>query len=171
VSFLKSSKDEEFSAIGPSRPLDLSCYGAERGSGDRREIMSLSIEELAGQYHEAWADLDPDTIVALHTEDSTFHLHGMAEPAVGREAVRGLIASLVTLVPDLHFAAKRGYLGTDHIVLEYDMSETFSETHFVCDGVDVFSVVNGLMARKDSYLDLATLVNQIGSLPKVGVSV
>ena len=38
--------------------------------------MSLSIEELAGQYHQAWTDLDVDAIVALHTEDSVFYLHG-----------------------------------------------------------------------------------------------
>ena len=133
--------------------------------------MSLSIEELARQYHEAWVQLDPDAIVALHTEDSVFDTHGLAEPAIGRESVRSLIASLMQLVPDLHFEAKRGYIGLDHIVVEYDMSGTYSDNRFVCDGVDVFAVSNGLVARKDSYLDLVTLISQIGSLPPVGASI
>ena len=69
--------------------------------------MRFTIEDLAGQYHQGWVGRDPDTIAALHTEDSTFHIHGLADPAVGRDRVRDLIASLLRLVPDLHFEAKR----------------------------------------------------------------
>ena len=133
--------------------------------------MSLNIQELAGQYHHAWVDRDPDAIVALHTEDSVFHMHGITDPAMGRGSVRDLIASLLGLVPDLHFEAKRAYFGTDHIVLEYDMSGTSEGSHFVCDGVDVIAVLDGLVARKDTYLDLATLVDQIGALPRVVAAV
>ena len=133
--------------------------------------MSLSIEDLAGRYHQAWVDRDPDVIVALHTEDSTFHMHGVADPAVGQGPVRGLIASLLTLVPDLRFEAKRVYLGSDHIVFEYDMSGTSGGTHFVCDGADVIAVDGGLVARKDTYLDLVALVDQIGELPTIVASV
>ena len=96
--------------------------------------MSLSIADLAGEYHQGWVGRDADTIAALHTEDSTFHIHGLADPAVGRGPVRDLIASLLLLVPDLHFEAKRFYVGSDHIVLEYDMSGTSDGSHFVWDG-------------------------------------
>ncbi len=129
--------------------------------------MSLSIEDLAGQYHQGWVDRDPDVIAALHTEDSTFHMHGVADPAVGRGPVRDLVASLLTLVPDLHFEAKRVYLGADHIVFEYDMSGTTGGTSFMCDGADVIAVTDGLVARKDTYLDLVALVDQIGALPEM----
>jgi hypothetical protein len=71
--------------------------------------MSLSIEELAAQYHQAWTDLDVDAIVALHTEDSVFHLHGVTDAATGRSAIRQTIVALLGLVPDLHFDAKRAY--------------------------------------------------------------
>ena len=129
--------------------------------------MSLSIEDLAGQYHQGWVDRDPDVIAALHTEDSTFHMHGVADPAIGRGPVRDLVASLLTLVPDLHFEAKRVYLGADHIVFEYDMSGTTGGTSFMCDGADVIAVTDGLVARKDTYLDLVALVDQIGALPEM----
>jgi ketosteroid isomerase-like protein len=129
--------------------------------------LSLSIEDLAGQYHQGWVDRDPDVIAALHTEDSTFHMHGVADPAIGRGPVRDLVASLLTLVPDLHFEAKRVYLGADHIVFEYDMSGTTGGTSFMCDGADVIAVTDGLVARKDTYLDLVALVDQIGALPEM----
>ena len=129
--------------------------------------MSLSIADLAGEYHQGWVGRDADTIAALHTEDSTFHIHGLADPAVGRGPVRDLIASLLALVPDLHFEATRFYVGSDHIVLEYDMSGTSDGSHFVCDGVDVIAVDDGLVARKDTYLDLVALADQVGVLPQI----
>ena len=133
--------------------------------------MSLSIEDLAGQYHQGWVDRDPNVIAALHTEDSTFHMHGVTEAVTGRVPVRNLIGSLLRLVPDLHFEAKRFYVGADHIVLEYDMSGTSDGRHFVCDGVDVIAVTDGLVARKDTYLDLVALINQVGVLPEIVVTV
>jgi hypothetical protein len=54
------------------------------------------------------------------------------------------VASLLTLVPDLHFEAKRVYLGADHIVFEYDMSGTAGGTSFICDGADVIAVTDRL---------------------------
>ncbi len=127
--------------------------------------MSLSIEELAGQYHRAWADLDVDAIVALHTASSVFHLHGVTDAATGRSSIRQTIVALLGLVPDLHFDAKRAYLGADHLVLEYDMSGTAGGSPFVCDGADVIEVQDGLVARKDTYLDLAAYQRQVGAIP------
>ncbi len=129
--------------------------------------MSLSIDELAGQYHQAWVDRDSGMIGALHTDDSVFHMHGVADAALGRAAVTELVATLLDLVPDLHFEAKRIYVGTDHVVFEYDMSGTSDGSGFVCDGVDVIAVRGGLVARKDTYLDLAALVGQLGALPSL----
>lgn len=69
----------------------------------------------------------------------------------------------VSLIPDLAFQLKRAYVGADHIVIEYDMSGTFAGSPFVCDGADVLAVSDGLVARKDTYLDLTALVSQVGS--------
>jgi hypothetical protein len=131
--------------------------------------MSSSVEELAGKYHEAWTKLDVDAIVALHTEDSIFHLHGVTEAAVGPASIQQTIIALLALVPDLHFEPKRAYLGSDHTVLEYDMSGTVGATPFVCDGVDVIVVSEGLVARKDTYLDLAAYQAQVGPLPRLTI--
>ena len=145
-----------------SRTLWVSTKGA---------AMSLTVEELAGLYHQAWADHDPTAIAALHTDDSVFHMHGVAPEAVGRIAVTELATTLVSLIPDLGFAMKRGYLGDDHLVIEYAMSGTFAGSSFVCDGADVIAVSGGLVARKDTYLDLTALVGQVGPLPDLTPSI
>jgi ketosteroid isomerase-like protein len=133
--------------------------------------MSLTVEELAMEYHGAWVGLDADSIVALHSEDSVFHMHGAAEPTAGKAAVRELIVALLKLVPDLKFEPKRLYSGDDHIVFEYDMSGTFDGAPFICDGVDVIAVADGLVTRKDTYLDYIKLTAQIGEMPSIGAAV
>jgi ketosteroid isomerase-like protein len=133
--------------------------------------MSLTVEELAMAYHEAWVELDPDTIIALHSADSVFQMHGAAKAATGKDAVRELVVALLQLVPDLKFEPKRLYSGDDHIVFEYDMSGTFDGSPFVCDGVDVIAVADGLVTRKDTYLDFIKLTEQIGEVPPIGAAV
>jgi ketosteroid isomerase-like protein len=127
--------------------------------------MTVSTEELAMAYHGGWAALDPSAIAAMHSEDSVFHMHGAAEPVTGPAAIQSFIEWLIGLVPDLHFEIKRLYVGADHIALEYDMSGTYGQTHFQCDGADVIAVADGLVTRKDTYLDLTALTEQVGSLP------
>jgi ketosteroid isomerase-like protein len=130
--------------------------------------MSLTVEELAMAYHGAWVERDPDGIVALHSEDSVFHMHGVADAAIGKAAVRDLIVALLQLVPDIAFEPKRLYSGDDHIVFEYDMSGTFGGNPFVCDGVDVIAVADGLVTRKETYVDAVKLIEQVGALPQIG---
>jgi ketosteroid isomerase-like protein len=127
--------------------------------------MSSTVAELAGPYSQAWAAHDPAAIVALHTSDSVFHAHGLGEPAVGTESVRQLVETFLAVVPDLHFEPKRFHAGADHLVYEYDMSGTAGDSSFVCDGVDIIVFADGLVARKDTYLDLAALERQLGGLP------
>jgi ketosteroid isomerase-like protein len=132
--------------------------------------MVLTINELAMAYHEAWVELDPDAIIGLHSADSVFHMHGAAQPAVGKGAVKALILALLRLVPDLAFEPKRLYSGADHIVFEYDMSGTFDGSPFLCDGVDVIAVQDSLVTRKDTYLDYIKLTEQIGEMPPIGAA-
>jgi hypothetical protein len=51
--------------------------------------MSAEVRELAVHYGAAWAEHDLDAIMAMHTDDTVFHLHGAAslllvEPQRGR---------------------------------------------------------------------------------------
>lgn len=121
--------------------------------------------EFAKEYSDAWAAHDPDAIAAMHTDDSVFELHEVHAPATGRAAVRDLIATLVTAVPDLRFEHKRAHFGEGHFVSEYMMKGTAEGKPFAIAGADVFTMRDGLVARKDSYLDWLAYQRQVGIDP------
>jgi steroid delta-isomerase-like uncharacterized protein len=124
--------------------------------------MDSEIIALATSYSAAWAARDPDAIVAMHTNDTVFHVHGGGDPNVGREAVREAIAAIFAVSPDLAFEPKRVHLGADHFVSEYVMSGSAAGNEFSVEGVDVFTVADGRIARKDTYLDLLEYQRQVG---------
>ena len=117
---------------------------------------------LAKRYADAWAAHDPDAIVAMHTEDTVFHMHGVGEPAHGRAAVREKIAGLFADSPDLAFEQQALHLGDDHFATRYVVSGTLYGRQVACDGVDVFTLRDGMIARKDTYLDLAAYLRSLG---------
>ena len=126
--------------------------------------MSAEVQELAVRYGAAWAEHDLDAIMAMHTDETVFQLHGGGEPAVGRSAVREAFAAGMEQWPDIRFDRKRVHIGSGHFVSEYEMSATKDGRPIVCEGVDVFTVEGGLIARKDTYLDLAAVQRQLGEL-------
>jgi ketosteroid isomerase-like protein len=112
-----------------------------------------------------------DAIVAMHADDTVFHLHGGAEPAIGRVATREAIATVLAQWPDIRFERKRVYIGDGHFVSEYQMSATNAEGQLlVCDGVDVFAINDGRVARKDTYLDWPALQEQQGATQVSAIS-
>ena len=133
--------------------------------------MSAEIQDLAVRYGAAWAGRDVDAIMAMHTDDTVFHLHGGGEPAIGRAATREAIATVLAQWPDIRFERKRVYIGDGHFVSEYQMSATNAEGQLlVCDGVDVFAVSDGRVARKDTYLDWPALQEQQGAAQVSAIS-
>lgn len=125
------------------------------------------IQALADRYGELWNSQDVDGIVALHAPDGVFQLHiPGGEEAVGRDAIREAFAGFVAQLPDIHFEPVRLRTGADFWVLESRMSGTVSApievdgerldapgTKIEVDFLDVIAVADGLLARKDSYLD------------------
>ena len=127
--------------------------------------MSNSFVEFAKRYSGAWAVHDPDAIAAMHTDDSVFELHHVGMAATGRAAVRELIATLFTVVPDLRFELKRAHFGDGHFVTEYVMTGTAEGKSFAIAGADVFTMRDGLVGRKDTYLDWLAYQRQVGLDP------
>ena len=124
--------------------------------------MSIEIQELAARYGAAWAAHDLDAIMAMHTDDTVFHLHGGGEPTVGLSATRAAFSASATQWPDLRFEKSRVYIGDGHFVSEYEMSATSDGKRITCDGVDVIAVTDGRIARKDTYLDWPAIQRQLG---------
>jgi steroid delta-isomerase-like uncharacterized protein len=122
------------------------------------------VDDLIQRYTDAWGSGDPDKIVALHTDDTTFHAHAGQQAARGKAAVRQAFADLLAQFPDLAFAPVSQRVGPDFWVAEWRMSGTLAGTdnRFEADLVDVLTVEDGLVKSKDSYIDAVSMQAQLG---------
>jgi steroid delta-isomerase-like uncharacterized protein len=122
------------------------------------------VDDLIQRYTDAWASRDPDKIVALHTDDTTFHAHAGQDAAHGKSAVRQAFSDLFTQFPDLAFAPVSLRTGDDFWVAEWKVSGTLAgtDTRAEVDLVDVVTVEDGLVKSKDSYIDAVSMQAQLG---------
>src|SRR6516225_11374012 len=133
-----------------------------------------AMEDLIQRYNDAWASRDPDAIVALHTEDTTFRYHTGFEAATGKAAVRQAFTDLFARLPDLGLKPVSLRTGSDFWVAEWRMTGTAaaSGAKVEVDLVDVITVKGGLVASKDSYVDAVSLQAQLGgeTRPRNGIA-
>ena len=68
--------------------------------------MSAEVQELAVRYGGV-VEHDLDAVIAMHSADTVFHLHGDGEPARGRDATREAFAAALAQWPDIRFERKQ----------------------------------------------------------------
>jgi ketosteroid isomerase-like protein len=124
------------------------------------QINAQDVKAISERYFSAWADRDPDAIVALHTPDTRFWTHLGGEPIVGRDAVRATFAELFVRFPEFSFETYRVFYGDDHWVLDWALIS--GDTRFDCLDVVVVSP-DGLVARKDTFVDAVQLQATVGA--------
>jgi taurine dehydrogenase small subunit len=113
--------------------------------------MAESTETLLAAYDQAWNDHDVDTIVALHGPGMVFHNHTAGERVEG-EAVGPHIAQIFQNWPDLAFRGNALRVRDDIAVSEWTASATHSDGRKLeWDGVDIFTLADGKILRKDVY--------------------
>jgi ketosteroid isomerase-like protein len=118
-----------------------------------------SVEVLAARYEQAWNSRDLDAIASLHTADSVFQLHALGgQEVVGRDAIHANFATFLDQFPDVHFARERLRVGSGHWVFESKLTAASAQIEIDC--IDVIEVRDGLVARKDTYLDTAGLLSK-----------
>ena len=113
-----------------------------------------SLETVAQRYFAAWANRDPDEIVSLHADDTSFCTH-LGTPAVtGRAAVRAAFADIFERFPDFSFHVYRVLYGPRHWVLDWALLS--GDVRFDC--LDVVEVGDdGRVERKDTFIDSAQM--------------
>ena len=135
-------------------------------------------EALAQSYGDAWNNHDLDAVMEFHAPDSVFQLNLAGAPeVVGVDAIRGAFAGLFAAWPDIHFATNRLYTVGELIVHEYTITATLAVPFPLGSqvaqptgqpisfrGVDVIPTSDGLVVRKDTYLDLVDAQAQLGLL-------
>ena len=107
----------------------------------------MNVRDLIERYNAAWNAQDLQTIAALHADDVVFHNHTADERAEGAAAVREHIARIFRNNPTLRFTTRSLLCGDDFAVCEW----TATTGELGWDGVDVFPLRDGLIARKDVY--------------------
>jgi uncharacterized protein (TIGR02246 family) len=116
--------------------------------------MALPTEEvvaLINAYNKAWNEQDLDGIDRLHHRDIVFQNHTAGERAEGKEAVREHIRTIFENHPALRFRDRGLKAGEDFAVSEWTATTTKDGRQIEWDGVDVFPIKDGLIARKDVY--------------------
>jgi ketosteroid isomerase-like protein len=121
----------------------------------RLETKLPDLKAISERYFAAWAKRDPDAIADLHTGDTQFWTHLGAEPVIGRDAARQAFADVFRQFPEFTFEVYRVLYGEDHWVLDWALIS--GGVRFDC--LDVVTVSpEGLIARKDSFIDSAQLL-------------
>ena len=109
------------------------------------------VTELIGRYNDAWNRQDLGTIDALHHPDIVFDNHTADERAEGTDAVREHIGRIFGNNLDMRFTTRSLQAGEDFAVCEWTLTLTKDGRRLEWDGVDVFPLKDGLIARKDVY--------------------
>ena len=111
-----------------------------------------AVAALVERYNDAWNAHDLDAIDALHARDVVFENHSAGERAAGADAVRAHVAGIFGNWPDLVFRERSLRAAADFAVCEWTAVATNGEGRRIeWDGVDVFPLAGGLIARKDVY--------------------
>jgi steroid delta-isomerase-like uncharacterized protein len=107
---------------------------------------------LIAAYDDAWNRQDLDAVASMHTDDVVFENHTAGERAEGAAAVRSHIGRIFESWPSLRFANRRLYVSDSFAVSEWTATATRSDGATIeWDGVDVFPLRDGKIARKDVY--------------------
>jgi uncharacterized protein (TIGR02246 family) len=114
-------------------------------------VNATAVRELIERYNDGWNRQDIDTIASLHAPDIVFHNHTADERAEGADSVRNHIATIFRNNPTLHFTTRSLQAGEDFAVCEWTATVTKDSRRLEWDGVDVFPIREGLIARKDVY--------------------
>ncbi len=114
--------------------------------------MSDAVRDLIGAYDEAWNRQDLDALCSFHADDVVFANHTAGEVVEGADAVRAHIAGIFERWPSLRFRGRRFYAADDFAVSEWTATATRDDgSEIEWDGVDVFPIRDGKIARKDVY--------------------
>ncbi|HET7146420.1 MAG TPA: nuclear transport factor 2 family protein [Gaiellaceae bacterium] len=111
----------------------------------------MNVGELIERYNDAWNRQDLDAIHALHHPEVVFDNHTAGERAEGADAVRAHIAHIFENNPTMRFRTRSLHAAGEFAVCEWTLTVERDGRTLEWDGVDVFPIRDGLIARKDVY--------------------
>ncbi|MFK4086371.1 nuclear transport factor 2 family protein [Kribbella sp. NPDC020789] len=137
---------------------------------------SNNVQEVFDTYVTTFATRDVDAIAALHSPATQFWLHNGEQPIHGRSALRDTFATMFAQWPEMGFDIHRTIIGDRHWVLDWALTAVFTgpdgdrrPIRFDC--LDVVTLdENGLVERKDTFIDLPQAQAALTAVPAAGTS-
>jgi steroid delta-isomerase-like uncharacterized protein len=131
--------------------------------------------KVAQAWTAAWNSHDVNAVVALFTEDALYEDVPTNAVSRGAKEIRAFAEFFITAVPDMKVelvsAVGQSDLKAGHTTIEWIFSGTDKGIYktgkqFSVRGVAVIDMVGEKIARNSDYWDVATLMRQVGLLPK-----
>jgi len=125
---------------------------------------------VAQAWIDAWNSHNPDTVVALFTDNAVIEDVTLGAVSQGLVEIRKFAVDSFAAVPDIHFDLVDSTLKGGHGTIEWVFSGTdtggFGGTgkRFSVRGVTVMDVRGTKLSRETDYWDLATVLKEIGLL-------
>ena len=119
----------------------------------------------------AWNSHDPDKMLSAFTRDVFYEDVAFGEVSHGSAELRKFAASEYEAVPDLKLELLRTSVNNGHGTIEWTFSGTDKDIFktgkkFSVRGVSVIDVREGKISRSLDFYDAATIMRQVGVLPK-----
>ena len=111
----------------------------------------MNVRGLIERYNAAWNAQDLEAVHAEHHPDIVFDNHTAGERAEGADAVREHIGRIFENNPTMRFTTRSLQAGQDFAVCEWTLNVEKDGKLLEWEGVDVFPIKDGLIARKDVY--------------------
>ncbi len=107
------------------------------------------------RFLEAFNAHDLDAIMEFFTDDAVMEFPRGGKPwgtrAEGKQAVRTLLATRFTGIPDVHYGDDRHFVCGDRGASEWTLTGTSAGKRIEVRGCDLFEFRGGRVSRKDSY--------------------
>jgi steroid delta-isomerase-like uncharacterized protein len=126
---------------------------------------------VAEKWIAAWNSHNPDKMLALFTDDIVYEDVAFGEVSHGSAELRKFAASEFEGVPDLELKLLRADIHGGHGTIEWTFSGTDKGVFktgkkFSVRGVSVIEMRNGKISRNLDFYDVATIMRQVGQLPR-----
>lgn len=140
------------------------------GFGGRQEVVAEDTS-IAQRWIDGWNSTDPEKLVSAFTSDGVYEDVTFEIVKKGSRELRELHKSFHTSVSGLYVKLVDSHVAEGHGTIEWlfggtDVGVFKTGKHFEVRGVSVIDVKGGRISRNLDYYDGATIMKQVGVLPK-----
>jgi hydroxyacylglutathione hydrolase len=171
--------DEESESKAATKVQEAADNVRQASSGRRRITKRASeAESVALRYFEALGARDLDTAVGLWAHGGRDNIRGQVD-VLAPEGVRAFLGETLDAVPDLKFEVLSTTTQDERCAAQWRLSGTFAGPGslgglrptgdpIVIEGIDLFTVRDGLIQSNEAFPDSIALPRQIGMMPPQG---